>query len=324
MNHVPLTALCALVLLSTTLLLHSPATAQSAPPAPTRSVAITFDDLPATGIAGGSCNRATLVDLTERLLGHITAYDIPALGLVTESRVCDALRDDLLPELLTMWLDAGLELGNHTFSHFDLNNTAIDVYQEDILRGEIYTRAVLEARGMPLRYFRYPLLHAGPTAEKKDAIASFLKEHGYTNAPVTLDNQEWIFSSVYMRAKERGDTAMMQRVGEAYIPFMEEVFRFFESWSTEVLGYEPPQILLLHANEINADYFDALAQMIQQRGYAFVSMEDALQDPAYQQKDEYVGPRGLSWLHRWALTKGMPLQEEPREPEWLGELFQSY
>ena len=92
----------------------------------------------------------------------------------------------------------------------------------------------------------------------------------------------------------------------------------------EVLGYEPPQVLLLHANELNADYFDELAHMIQQRGYAFVSLEDALQDPAYRHEDAYTGPRGLSWLHRWALAKGLTPQEEPREPDWLGELFRSY
>jgi peptidoglycan/xylan/chitin deacetylase (PgdA/CDA1 family) len=298
------------------------------PPAPAdqtaRTVAVTFDDLPATAVAGGSCNRDTLVDLTTRLLAHITAYDVPALGLVTEGGVCEALRDDVLPDLLSLWLDAGLELGNHTFSHYDLNNTSISVYQQDILRGETVTRPLLEARNSPLRYFRYPMLHTGSDLEKKQAIASFLETNGYTNAPVTIDNQEWIFSSVYTRAKERGDTATMQRVGEAYVPFMEQVFQFFETWSVDVLGYEPPQVLLLHANELNADYFDALAAMMQRRGYAFVSMEEALKDPAYRLADGYVGPRGLSWLHRWALAKGRTLREEPREPDWLGELFRSY
>ena len=40
-----------------------------------------------------------------------------ALGLVVESRGC---REQLAP-IFEMWLDAGLELGNHTFSHVDLH-----------------------------------------------------------------------------------------------------------------------------------------------------------------------------------------------------------
>ncbi|MEJ2151523.1 MAG: polysaccharide deacetylase family protein [Gemmatimonadota bacterium] len=289
-----------------------------------RTVAVTFDDLPATALAGGECNRDALINLTERLLEHVTAYDIPALGLVTERRICDALREVVLPELLSMWLDAGLELGNHTFSHFDLNTTDVATYQDDILRGETVTRPLVAAQGLPLRYFRYPLLHTGPDREKYEAIASFLRARGYTNAPVTIDSQEWVFSAVYVRAKARSDVEMMQRIGDAYVPFMERVFSFFESWSMEVLGYEPPQVLLLHANELNADYFDELAQMMRQRGYRFIPLGQALEDPAYQLPEHYRGPRGLSWLHRWAVTKGLDIQEEPREPDWLAELFRSY
>lgn len=289
-----------------------------------RTVAVTFDDVPATAVAGNPCDRDVLIDLTERLLGHITAHSVPAVGLVTEGRICDALREEVLSELLSMWLDAGLELGNHTFSHLDLNTTDIATYQDDIQRGETITRPLMEARGLTLRYFRYPLLHTGPDREKKDVIASFLRDHGYENAPVTIDNQEWVFASVYMRAKARGDAETMRRVGEAYVPFMERVFGFFEAWSMEVLGYDPPQVLLLHANELNADYFDELAEAISRRGYQFVSLEEALADPAYQLPDNYTGSRGLSWLHRWAVTQGLKIREEPREPDWLAELFRSY
>jgi hypothetical protein len=100
---------------------------------------------------------------------------------------------------------------------------------------------------------------------------------------------------------------------------MNDVFAFFEVWSVDVVGYEPPQVLLLHANELNVRALPKLTAMLQDRGYEFISLEEALSDPAYASSDSYVGPRGLSWLHRWALAKGMELREEPREPDWIAQ-----
>ena len=299
----------------------SPAVAERAP---ARRVAVTFDDLPATAVVGGDCHEQALLDLTNRLLELIGEHEVPATGLVTESRVCDDLREDLLPRLLSMWLDAGHDLGNHSFSHLDLNTTPVPIYEEDVIRGEEITRRLLDERGTPLRFFRYPLLHTGADIGTREAVEAFLRHRGYTNAPVTIDSQEWVFAGVYSRAKERGDEATMKRVVDSYIPFMEGVFAFFEQWSTMVLGYEPPQVLLLHANELNADHFGQLVEMMHGRGYEFISLETALEDPAYELPDGYVGRRGLSWLHRWALAKGMELEEEQREPAWLAEMFRDY
>jgi peptidoglycan/xylan/chitin deacetylase (PgdA/CDA1 family)/lysophospholipase L1-like esterase len=289
-----------------------------------RSMAITFDDLPAAALAnGGNCNKEALIRFTQRLLARITAHQIPAVGLVTEGNICDALREDVLPEVLGMWLHAGLELGNHTFSHPDLNHTSVRAYQEDILRGEAITRPLLDERGMALRYFRYPLLHTGDDTESKEQIERFLADRGYTIAPVTIDSQEWLFAAVYARAKKKGDEETARRVAESYVPFMEEVIAFFERRSREVLGYEPPQVLLLHANELNAARLDELVAMLRRRGYALVPLGDALKDEAYRLPDRYVGSRGLSWIHRWGLAMGEEVVEEPREPGWLADLYDS-
>jgi peptidoglycan/xylan/chitin deacetylase (PgdA/CDA1 family) len=290
----------------------------------TRAVAVTLDDLPATAMAGGTCDGSELVDLTSRLLAHLQTHQVPATGFVTENGICDRLRDVWLPKLLSMWLDAGVELGNHAFSHLDINDVPLEKYKKDILLGEKTTRRLMDERGLTLRYFRHPFLHAGADADTKRELNSFLAERSYAVAPVTIDSQEWVFAAVYRRAKERNDSETMERLANAYIPFMEHVFQFFESWSVKVIGYEPPQVLLLHANEFNADHLGALVEMLRKRGYRFVSLDEALKDKAYRSPDGYIGSRGLSWIHRWAVAKGLELEEEPREPEWLGELLRSY
>jgi peptidoglycan-N-acetylglucosamine deacetylase len=294
---------------------------QSNKPVVRREVAVTFDDLPGVQrLHGQYCDKKAFADLNRKLIQGITAHRIPALGLVVESRLCEGQRV-ALPELLSLWLDAGLELGNHSFSHFDLNNTALETYKADVIRGETVTKKLLRKRGKELKYFRHPYLHAGKSLEIKRAFEKFIHERGHTIAPVTIDNQEWVFAEVYAKAKGRGDIKTANRVAAAYITYMEGIFDFFEKLSVEVVGYEVKQVLLLHANPLNADYFEELVQMMKKRGYAFISLDQALEDPAYRLPDHYAGPQGLSWLHRWAVSKGMKLREEPREPDFITALL---
>ena len=289
-----------------------------------REVAVTFDDLPGVAMLRSQrCDPKAFAEMNRKLLQGVGAHRIPAVGLVVEGNLCEGKRD-ALPELLRLWLGAGHELGHHSFSHFDLNTTPLTLYKEDVIRGETVTGGLLKQRGKRLKYFRHPFLHAGKDLETKRAFEEFLSERGYTVAPVTIDNQEWVFAEVYAMARERGDRATAERVAAAYITYMEEVFDFFEKLSVEVVGREIRQVLLLHANPLNADYFDELVRMMKRRGYAFISLDRALEDPAYRLTDTYAGPKGLSWLHRWALSKGMKTREEPREPEFIAKLFRDY
>lgn len=292
------------------------AIAQQSESRPHREVAITFDDLPAT-----HGNVAEMTDTTRRLLASIKRNNVPAIGFVNEFRLYQSGElDDRARALLRMWLDAGLELGNHTYSHIGIDRASLEEYKADVIRGETVTRRLLEERGRKMRYFRHTQLRTGPTLEYKQGLAKFLSERGYTTAPVTIDNNDYIFASVYTQAKRRGDRATMKRIADAYIPYMESVFAHFEKLSAEFLGYEVKQTLLLHANEINADYFDDLCRMMKRRGYSFVSLEEALKDKAYSLPDAQSN-KGLSWIHRWMLAKGTAVKMEPLEPEFVTQLF---
>ena len=108
----------------------------------------------------------------------------------------------------------------------------------------------------------------------------------------------------------------------AYLDYMEAVAAYYEQQSVAILGREPAQTLLLHANALNAATLDDLAARLRKRGYTFVSLEEALKDAAYTSKDEYIGPAGMTWLHRWALTAGKKgiFAGEPAVPEWIQKL----
>ena len=217
--------------------------------------------------------------------------------------------------MLEEWLGAGYDLGNHTYSHYSLYRTPLADFQADVVRGEVVTSQLL---GEQPRYFRHPYLNTGPDLETKTEFEQFLAERGYTVAPVTIDNDEWIYARAYARAQAAGDSTLAARVGADYVRYMDEVFAFYEGLSNDLLGREPMQVLLIHGNALNADCLDEIAEMMQARGYRFISLEEALQDPAYDLPDEYVGESGLSWLQRWWITQGNE-QREGRSypPKWV-------
>jgi peptidoglycan/xylan/chitin deacetylase (PgdA/CDA1 family) len=276
-----------------------------------RQVAITIDDLPRGG-DGGPRTLEGIRAMTERLLRLFRDQGIPVTGFVNEGRQVDFGAEGLR-QILDLWLDAGADLGNHSRSHLNINNVPLDQYTADILKGEPILRAALATRGKTLRYYRHPFLFTGPTPEIKRDMQAFLDQHGYRVAPVTLDNADYQYAALYTRPQYH------ERVKQEYIPYMESVAAFFEARSVEVVGREFPQVLLIHANELNADLMPDLLAMFRRRGYAFVSLDQALADAAYRLADGYVGRGGFSWIHRWAIGKHMPLRGEPDPPMWVLE-----
>jgi peptidoglycan/xylan/chitin deacetylase (PgdA/CDA1 family) len=252
--------------------------------------------------------------MNERLLRPFKDGRIPLTGFVNAHKEL-TLGADNLRRILDLWLDAGAELGNHTYSHSDINTVPLAEYTANIAKGEPILRAALGARGRTLRYFRHPYLHAGATAEAKARLQTFLDDAGYRVAPVTLDNSDYVYAALYTRPEHR------ERVRREYVPYMESVIEFFERRSVEVAGREFPQVLLIHANALNADLMPELLDVFRRRGYDFVPLETALADAAYRLPEEYVGPGGFSWIHRWSKTKGMPGKGEPEPPAWVMNAF---
>jgi peptidoglycan/xylan/chitin deacetylase (PgdA/CDA1 family) len=309
-----LIGLTAIVCASLVCLGAEPGTAQ-------RRVAVTIDDLPLVQLPGNQrCDSESARAAVGKFVDVLSRQKVPATGFVAAGTFCDLEDTTLLVSLLEAWADAGVELGNHTYSHVDLNHTPFNAYTKEIVRGETPIRKLMKRRGKKLRYFRHPLLHTGGDPVTKEAVERFVTQRGYWVAPVTLDNQDYVFASAYRRALERNDEEAKKKIVAGYMGHMMEVFEFYEQLSRDLFGYEFPQILLLHASALNADHLEELIELIRARGYSFVTLEEALDDPTYDSPDAYVGSRGLSWLHRWAFTRGDPIRPEPREPEWVREM----
>ena len=189
-----------------------------------RLMAVTIDDLP---IAQPSWHTPEQMDrITTDLLATLGRHRVPAVGFVNEIKLeREGAVDPFRLGLLERWLRQGLELGNHGYAHLDLHTVPPEEWKADVVRGEPATRQLLEASGGELRYFRHPFLHAGMSVEIQADTSEFLASRGYTVAPVTIDNSEWIYGRAYSHAYNSGDDELMQRIGRDYVRYMLDVVR---------------------------------------------------------------------------------------------------
>jgi peptidoglycan/xylan/chitin deacetylase (PgdA/CDA1 family) len=286
------------------------------------TMAVTFDDLPAQGIERASAADAR--DINRRIVKALTKHRIPGIAFVNERGLeTDGKVDPKRVAALELWLDAGLELGNHTYSHPSLHRVPLERYLREIADGERVIKPLSRDAGRHYGWFRHPFLQTGRDLETKRAVEAYLAEHAYRIAPVTIDNSEWIYARAYAIAHRRKDKDLKARLAASYLDYMMDVVAYYEKQSELLFGRQIPQVLLVHANRLNADHFDALAGRIGARGYRFVPIEDATADEAYRSEDTFTGGGGITWLHRWALTRGgmaLVVPDEPTVPEFVEQV----
>ncbi|HKQ53033.1 MAG TPA: polysaccharide deacetylase family protein [Pyrinomonadaceae bacterium] len=280
-----------------------------------KEVAVTIDDLP---LNGPRLELARLRAMTDKILTGIKKHRIPTVGFVNESLLYVPAETDARLSLLKAWADAGVELGNHTFSHLGFKTASLADYLDDFVRGDALTRLLMREKGQKPRYFRHPFLQTGPTPELEQAFETFIAERGYRVAPVTVSTMDWMFLAAYARARSRGDSEMMKRVSAEYLKFAGLAFDSRERAAAALFGRNVKHILLLHANELNADNFDALVKVMTDRGYRFITLEEALADPVYQAPDKYLATS--DWLSRWAYSKDQQL-DSPAPPEFIQKAY---
>jgi peptidoglycan/xylan/chitin deacetylase (PgdA/CDA1 family) len=269
------------------------------------AMALTFDDLPGNAVpVRDRCDPVALAAWSEKLLATLRKHHAPAIGFVNSGRGC---LGKALPSILEPWLRDGHQLGNHTAHHVDANAVSVAEFEQDVIAGETPLRGLLQRHGQKLVWFRYPMLHTGTTLASRNQIAAFLRKRGYRNGVVTLDSDEYLYNNAYASVYPEH----AQLIARAYLSFMESIVSFYEKRTNEVIGHPIPHVLLLHVSSLNADHLDELLTMFERRGYHFVTIEEAMRDPAYALPDGYVGKAGLSWIHRWGVGKGMPIVREP-------------
>ena len=263
-----------------------------------RTVAITIDDLPGA-VPGSDKAMGSLQDLerwNRGVLQALVQHHILATGFVIEGKLQVRGERDARAGLLEQWIKAGMDLGNHTYTHAHFSDVTIQQFEDDTIRGEVVTRALLRAAGKDEHYFRHPALNTGSTPQAKQAFDVFLRSHGYRIGVVTVEDADYEFNDVLADAAAKDDKELAKRIRALYLMHANAMFDYVENASRRLFGREIPQILLIHDNEINSEELRYLLANLANRGYRFVSLEEALTDPAYDTPQRYVRNLGACYV----------------------------
>lgn len=159
----------------------------------TKQMAVTIDDLPFGYARGLTVEQRR--DAVGQVLATLRKHNIKAAMFVVGGSITDQNRD-----FVDAVSAAGHTIGNHSFSHRDIGTMTIEDYVIDIQKGEDAIK--LWVKGP--RFFRYPLLRQGDTVEKRDAILNWLSLRGIRVAPVTIDNDDFVYNQRLVDAKAEG------------------------------------------------------------------------------------------------------------------------
>lgn len=262
---------------------------QPAAPRPGK-IAITIDDLPVVSIYESSDRR----HITERILNSLYQHGVKATGFVVGGNI------DSDWDLLAAWLDEGHSLGSQTYSHYDLHVIPEDIFIEDMIKGATVLESFLNGFGQKARFFRHPYLHYGKKPKIRGRVEAILKDNKHKLAHVSVDVDDYIYNLKMDGLKRSNDSARFDVLRTEFIEHVLESIRRAESLANFVVNRPVKHILALHANMLNAVFLGDLLTEIEEFGYEFVTLEEAIKDPLYRMQDEYYGPSGISKIERVA------------------------
>ncbi len=292
------------------------------------TVAMTVDDLPlASGISlqqrAAEAKRAKQVN--QAILKSFRRHHVPATGFVIE-QTAESVGLPASREILEQWTRPGFGLGNHFYSHPDVNTLSIHEIEQEILRGESTFGPLLKDKGRSPEFLRFPYNHTGDTKEKHDAIAAFMSAHGYRLAPCTIDTTDYEFNLTYTLALLRNDKQTAAKVREAYIAYSGAEIDWYTALNKQVFPYEPPHIMLLHDSPLNAATMEEILALFEKREYRFIPLNEALRDPAYSVPETFITRFGPMWGYRWAQEKQIKVdgRNEPDPPAWISQYVKDH
>jgi len=244
-------------------------------PAPAQQIAFTWDDLPTHGpLPPGE----TRVEIGKKIIAAMKeAHMPPVYGFTNGVHTED---EPMSTPMLKEWRDAGLPLGNHTWSHVNLNQHSLAEWEADVLKNEPLLKYYMG--NADWHWLRFPNLAEGETLEKRDAARKFLAEHGYRIAGITMSFGDYMYNAPYARCVAKQDTAAIARLEESYLAAADSTIDYTRAMSKALYGRDIPYVLLMHVGALDARLLPRLLKLYRDKGFSFISIDEAEKDDFYR------------------------------------------
>jgi peptidoglycan/xylan/chitin deacetylase (PgdA/CDA1 family) len=280
-----------------------------------QQIAFTWDDLPAHGpLPPGE----TRVEIGRKLVAAMKEAHLPPVygfvnGSLTE-------QEPLATPMLKQWHDAGFKLGNHTWSHMNLNQHSLAEWEADTEKNEPLLKSYMGNQDW--RWLRYPNLAEGDTPEKREGARKYLAEHGYKIAAVTMSFGDYLYNAPYARCVAKNDAAAIGQLEASYLAAADATIDYTRAMSKALYSRDIPYVLLMHVGALDARMLPRLLKLYRDKGFSFVSLEDAEKDPFYKNAVDLSLPAVPDSLEEAMRARNLPLPTRPRPTVDLNSICQ--
>jgi peptidoglycan/xylan/chitin deacetylase (PgdA/CDA1 family) len=263
-----------------------------------QQMAVTFDDLP---VHGAMPPGATRLEIAQSILKTLKREKLPRVyGFVNGKR---AELDPPSLGALKAWRAAGQPLGNHTWAHVDLNKESAEEFEAEVSRNEPLLESLM-GKG-DWHWLRYPFLHEGDTVEKRRAVRAWLFAHGYKIAQVSMDFEDYLWNEPYARCRAKHDEASIAKLHDTFLSVADRYYGIFRQLSQSIYGRDVKYVLLMHVGAFDARMLPELLALYRAKGVKFISLQDAMSDPAYQDDPDIGEPSGGAFLELMMQKKNL-------------------
>jgi peptidoglycan/xylan/chitin deacetylase (PgdA/CDA1 family) len=271
-----------------------------------QKLAITFDDLPLNGsLPPGVTRVETAKNVLEILRkGHVP----PVYGFINAKRL-EGNPDGA--EALKLWA-ASEPVGNHTYSHMDLEQNPPEAFERDIEENEPVLELLQSNDNW--HWLRYPYLHEGDTVEKRRAVRAYLKAHGYQIAQVTLDWEDYLWNTAYARCAAKNDKKSIEWLKTSYLSTASEFLDLGREQAKLIYGHEINYVLLMHLGAYSSTILPDALDLLKKKGFKLVTLQEAQSDAAYE-SDPDVGLHDAgTLLDQMMQVKGIKYPDHAEKP----------
>jgi len=193
-------------------------------------------------------------------------------------------------------------VGNHTYSHMDLNENSAAAFERDIEQNEPVLE-LLVTTVQNWRWLRYPFLHEGDTAEKRREVRTYLQGTGYRIAQVTLDWEDYMWNNAYARCAAKNDTAGIAWLRSSYLSTAAAYVELDRKLARLVFGRDINHVLLLHLGAFSSTIVPEVLNLLEKENFRLVTLEEAQSDPVYAEDPDVGSKYDGTLLEQWMDAK---------------------
>jgi peptidoglycan/xylan/chitin deacetylase (PgdA/CDA1 family) len=271
-----------------------------------QKVAITFDDLPANGeLPPGATRTETAKSVVEIL----KTWRVPPVYGFINAKKLEGSEDGA--EALKVWA-AAEPVGNHTYSHMDLEKNTAEAFEQDMAENEPVLELLDPKDGW--HWLRYPYLHEGDTVEKRRAVRAYLKAHGYRIAQVTLDWEDYLWNFAYARCVAKNDAKSIDWLRSSYLSTASEFLDLGREQAKLIYGHEINYVLLMHLGAFSSTILPEALDLLDKKGFKLVTLDEAESDAAYGEDPDAGLKDAGTMLDQWMQVKQIKYPEHAEKP----------